>query len=359
MRDENARAFSAVPVELPPFGPLRDSFGRVITKLRLSVTDRCNFRCLYCLPRNTHPTWQERKDLLTFEEIERTTRILARMGVDRIRLTGGEPLLRTDLPDLVRRLAAVPGIGGISLTTNGYHLSRQVAALKEAGLSTVNISLDSLIQSRFATICEVDGLERVRHAMASALELGLLVKVNCVVIRGINDDEIESIALLAKEFPYEVRFIEFMPFDGAGLWSRSRVVPSKEVLHRISRLVPLRPLKGYSPGPARAYLPAGWAGKFGVIPSVTQPFCETCNRLRLTAEGRVVTCLFGREPGNDLRTPLRSGWTDEAIERHLRGLVSRKPAGCAEWINRSEAVDPAILHSRHIDGLNRMHALGG
>lgn len=317
-------------------------------------------RCMYCLPCAPEGGWVQRSDLLTFEEIERLVRLLAGMGIDRIRLTGGEPLLRNDLPELVGRLRSVPGIGGIALTTNGFGLARHALELKEAGVSTVNVSLDSLRRDRFMLITGVDALTRVLHSIASAAEVGLRVKINCVLIRGVNDDEIESIARLAEHDPYVVRFIEFMPFDGSGLWNQSRVVSHDEVVQRLATSVALEPTDPpVSDGPAREYLPAGWAGRIGIIPSVTRPFCNTCNRLRLTSDGRLVSCLYARDRSNNLKAVLRSGGSDAGLESLIREVVSRKPAGCIEWLKGDDRRPAAAVPPPGLRLRNPMHLLGG
>ncbi|MBI2890823.1 MAG: GTP 3',8-cyclase MoaA [Nitrospirae bacterium] len=323
--------------------PLVDHFGRTIRKLRISVTDRCNFRCMYCLPDGLASSGYAKSQILRFEEIERIARILVRMGVDHLRLTGGEPLLRSALPDLVGRLSSLTGAAGLALTTNGYALGRECAQLAESGLTGINVSLDSLRRGRFAIMSGMDALDRVRHGISAASEIGLATKINCVLIRGVNDDEVEDLATLARDNPYEVRFIEFMPSSGSLLWDRSRVVPSVEVLDRLSRLVPITEAGAHASGPARVYLPAGWAGKFGVIPAVTDPPCPSCDRLRLTADGHVLSCLYGRDRDNNLRDLLRAGATDSQVESLIRRVVSDKPIGSILWL-KPEVAAPHLPH---------------
>jgi cyclic pyranopterin phosphate synthase len=286
----------------------RDQFGRRIEYLRISVTDRCNFRCLYCMPAEGLP-WLPKPDILRYEEIAEVVRQLAPLGLRRLRITGGEPTIRPELPTLVRLLRAVPGIEDIALSTNGVRLPELAPALRAAGLDRVNISADSLRPDRVAAIARRDLGFSLREAAAAAEAAGLApIKVNVVVIRGINDDEIEDFAALTRERPWHVRFIELMPVGELRALTWDHVVPSDEVLARARALGALAP----DPGPARGNGPAaywrfpGAPGSIGVITPMTHTYCAACNRVRLTADGRLRTCLFG-EHEVPLRDALRAG----------------------------------------------------
>ncbi len=308
-------------------GELRDGFDRVADDLRLSVTDRCNFRCRYCMPAEGL-SWLGRDELLSFDEILHLARILQALGVRTIRLTGGEPLVRHGLDGLVRALSAM-GFHDLSVTTNGFLLEEKAGGLARAGLTRVNVSLDSLMRHRFTEITRRDGLDQVMRGLDAARRAGLgPVKVNCVVVRGTNDDEVVDFAELARATGYEVRFIELMPLDADRSWSPDRLVPAKEVLETIHRVHPLIPLH-HGPEPAKTYRFAdGAPGRVGVIPSVTEPFCADCNRIRLTADGHLRTCLFSVEE-TDLRSMLRNGADDDEVAAAIRAAVVRKWAGHA------------------------------
>lgn len=309
--------------------PLVDSFGRVATDLRISVTDRCNFRCRYCMPPEGLP-WMAAESLLTFDEIERIARLMVDLGVDSIKLTGGEPLVRRDVDALVRRLrATAPGVD-LSMTTNGFLLADRASALAKAGLDRVTVSCDSLLSHRFKEMTLRDAFDAVMQGIAAAAAAGLTpLKINAVVIRDTNDDEIESFAELARTTGYEVRFIEYMPLDAQEEWAAERVVPGAEVLYRINERHPLEPASGNDIEPGTSFAFAdGAPGRVGIIPSVTDPFCSTCNRLRLTADGQLRSCLFSLDEV-DLRGPLRAGATDEELTALIRDCVSAKWAGHA------------------------------
>ncbi len=322
----------------PASGPLLDRFSRVADDLRVSVTDRCNFRCTYCMPPEGLD-WLPRSEILSFEETARLAALLVRLGVSSVKLTGGEPTVRKDLPELVAMLReAHPGLE-LSMTTNGYLLDRLAAPLAEAGLDRVTVSCDSLQRHRFAEMTRRDAFDRVLAGMRAAHEAGLSpIKVNVVVIGGVNDDEVEAFAAWARETGHLVRFIEYMPLDAEQAWERAKVVPSAGILERIARLHPLVP-DGNGTEPATSFRFAdGAQGGVGVISSVTEPFCEACNRLRLTAEGALRTCLFAMGE-TDLRGPLRSGATDEELEGMVRSAVWGKWAG--HRINHPDFVRPA------------------
>jgi len=303
---------------------LRDSWGRAIKSLRVSVTDKCNFRCRYCMPAEGLE-WLERDELLSFEEIERLVRVLARMGVDEVRLTGGEPLVRRDLPTLVGMLAATPGVRDLSLTTNGVLLDRFAAPLVEAGLRRLNVSLDSLSHVRFAEITRRDALDRVLAGLAEAERHPELrpIKVNCVAIKGFTEEEVPALAELARRKPYVVRFIEFMPLDADQAWRGDDVLTGGEIRALIEERWPLEELPAKASSTARRFRFADGAGEIGFVNPVSEPFCSTCDRIRLTADGQLRTCLFSRREW-DLKTPLRDGSSDERLEELIRFAVAHK-----------------------------------
>jgi GTP 3',8-cyclase len=302
---------------------LRDQFGRGIEYLRISVTDRCNFRCVYCMPREGLD-WLPRAQLLSYEEITAVVGQLAPLGLRRLRITGGEPTIRPQLDTLIRQLASVPGIEDIALSTNGVRLPELAGLLAAAGLRRVNISADSLRPDRIRQIARRDlGLDPVTAAEA-AEHAGLgPVKINVVVMRGINDDEVQDFARLTIDRPWVVRFIELMPVGEMRELTWSHVVPSDEVLARVAELGPLSPVDGpvTGNGPAAYHRLEGARGMIGVITPMTHTYCESCNRVRLTADGRLRTCLFG-DHEVDLRTPLRAG---EPLEPHFRRALAEKP----------------------------------
>ena len=328
---------SGVSLEMPTSGPLVDRYGRVHDDLRISVTDRCNLRCVYCMPEEGM-TFLPRAELLSFDEIARVARVARDLGVRAIRLTGGEPLVRRGLVDLVARLREL-GFDDIALTTNGTRLATLAPALAAAGLHRVNISCDSLRPARFATIRRRGELETVLYAMdvAEASGLGPL-KVNVVLLRGRNDDEVLDFASFARETGRIVRFIEFMPLDAQGEWGPDQLVPGREVFERIHAVWPLEPVPGASRvAPAERFRFVDGRGEIGLISTVTQPFCGTCNRLRLTADGAIRNCLFSDDE-HVVRDVLRSGGADDAIEDILRRAVWAKFPGHA--INEPEFLRP-------------------
>jgi cyclic pyranopterin phosphate synthase len=304
-----------------------DRFGRVATDLRVSVIDRCNFRCTYCMPADGLP-WLDRQEVLAAPEIERLVRLLVDAGIREVKLTGGEPTVRPELPDIVARLRAIDDALELSLTTNGYLLDRLAGPLADAGLDRVTISCDSLLRHRFAEMTRRDALDRVLAGLRAAAAADLRpIKVNCVVIGGTNDDEAVSFAELARRVDVEVRFIEYMPLDAERRWDRARVVPSVVLRDRIDAVHPLVPANGHGAQPATVFRFAdGAPGRVGFIASVTEPFCETCNRIRITADGQLRACLFALQE-TDLRTPLRSGVTDSELEALVREAVTGKWAG--------------------------------
>jgi cyclic pyranopterin phosphate synthase len=304
---------------------LIDGFGRVATDLRISVTDRCNFRCTYCMPAEGMK-WLPRDEILSFEEIDHLAGIFMGLGIRTIRLTGGEPLARRDLERLVAMLAAREP-EDLAMTTNGTMLAASAQKLVDAGLRRVNVSLDSLLHHRFAEMTRRDALDQVHAGLAAARAAGLSpVKINCVVIGGTNADEVVDFARMARETGDEIRFIEFMPLDADERWSMDSVVPSRDVLSAIDAVFPLVPVqRGHEPATVYAFAD-GAPGNVGVIPSVTEPFCSSCDRIRLTADGQFRSCLFSLDE-LDLRSMLRGGAGDDDIAQAIRGTVAAKWAG--------------------------------
>lgn len=312
--------------EMPTEGPLVDRFGRVHDDLRLSVTDRCNLRCVYCMPA-VGMTFLPRAEILSFEEIARVARIGRALGVRSVRLTGGEPLVRRDIRDLVERIAAL-GFDDVALTTNGMLLAPMAQGLAAAGLRRVNISCDSLRPERFSAIRRRGKLDVVLDAMRAAEDAGLApIKVNVVLLRGRNDDEILDFAGFARDTGRVVRFIEYMPLDAEGTWDRARLVPGHEVVERVSAVWPLEAVqRDDDPAPADRYRFADGKGEIGVISTVTEPFCGTCNRLRLTADGAIRNCLFSDDE-HPVRDVLRDGGSDDDLALLLRRAVWGKLPG--------------------------------
>jgi cyclic pyranopterin phosphate synthase len=319
--------------------PLVDGHGRHIGDVRVSVTDRCNFRCQYCMPAEGLP-WLERDAVLSFEEIERLVRLLAEMGVRDVRLTGGEPLVRKDFADLVARLAAVPGVEDLSITTNGYLLERDAEALVRAGAQRFNVSIDSLQRDRFFEMARRDALPQVLRGLEAlaAFPQAHPIKVNAVAMRGFTEDEVLPFARFAREHPYEVRFIEFMPLDADQAWTPESVLTGEEIRALIHAEFPLEPEPREPSATARVYRFADGQGRIGFINPVSEPFCGDCNRIRLTAEGRLRTCLFSLRE-TDLREPLRSGAGDAEIETLIRDAVWRKEL--KHQVNEPGFVQPA------------------
>jgi cyclic pyranopterin phosphate synthase len=304
--------------------PLEDAHGREIGDLRVSVTDRCNFRCHYCMPAEGMP-WIDREEILSYAEIERLVRIFVGLGVADVRLTGGEPLVRRELPELVARLAAIDGLEDLSLTTNGYLLAEQAAALVAAGIDRVNVSIDSLARARFFEVTRRDALDRVLAGLEAIAAFPAVrpIKVNAVPMPGFGADDVLRFCELARERRFQVRFIEFMPLDGDRAWRSEDVLSGAEVQAMIERVHPLRELPRQPHATARVFEFADGEGEIGFINPVTEPFCADCNRLRLTADGKLRTCLFSLHE-TDLRGPLRAGAEDADLERIVRDAVWRK-----------------------------------
>jgi len=319
---------------------LRDSYGRVADDLRISITDRCNFRCIYCMPAEGLK-WLKRDDLLRFEEIARLARLFVeRYGVRTIRITGGEPLVRVKVEELVGMINEIDPTLDITMTTNGVLLREKAQLLKDAGLKRINISLDTLHMDRFHEIARSDAFKRVMDGIDASSEAGLSpIKLNMVVMKGKNDDEVVDFARLARDKGYEVRFIEFMPLDGDNIWTVDQVVPSRRIQEQIEDLFPLEPVIDTRPGPATRFKFAdGTPGGVGFISSVSQAFCTTCNRIRLTAEGGLRTCLFSLQE-TPLRELIRSGASDDHLGRVIETAVWRKEEG--HLINQPGFIKPA------------------
>lgn len=324
---------------MTPDAPLVDRYGRIHSDLRISITDRCNIRCFYCMPAE-NVRFKPRSELLTFEEIERFVRVVARMGVNKLRLTGGEPLVRNDLAGLVGRLAAVPGIRDIALTTNGILLAEQAQGLKDAGLRRLNISLDALSAEKFKQITRREGYERVLEGIFTAQRVGFKkIKLNAVAIRGLTEEEVVPLGQFGRQHGLEVRFIEFMPLDADDAWQNDQVLSGADILRILEQGIgPLTPLPVDDPSqPATDYEFADGVGRIGFINPVTQPFCQRCNRLRITAEGKIRNCLFSIEEW-DARNVMRSGGSDEELSDLIRASIGAKHA--AHGINTGEFVRP-------------------
>ena len=304
--------------------PLKDGHGRLIGDLRVSVTDRCNFRCQYCMPAEGLP-WLERDEILTFEEIARLVGLFAAMGVHDVRLTGGEPLVRRDFPRLAAMLAQTPGVEDLSVTTNGYLLERHAEALVRAGINRFNVSVDSLQRDRFFELTRRDALPQVLRGLERLADFPEAhpIKINAVAIRGFTEDEVIPFAEFARRTPYEVRFIEFMPLDADHAWTEDQVLTGAEIRDAIDAVYPLESQPREPHATARVYRFADGNGKIGFINPVSEPFCGDCNRVRLTADGRLRTCLFSLNE-TDLRGPMREGEDDRELEQIIRDAVWRK-----------------------------------
>ena len=316
---------------------LIDTYGRVVKNLRLSITDRCNFRCVYCMPEEMQ--FFPRAEILSYEELVRIAALCTRMGVDKIRLTGGEPLVRRDVPVLVRALRSLPGLRDLSLTTNGARLPDLAADLYDAGLRRLNVSLDSLDPEKFAQITRRDFLSQVLAGLDEAQRVGFApIKVNAVAMRDFTEEELLGFARLARERPFLVRFIEFMPLDADNIWERQKILTGREIVERISAVYPLErvPVPPNS-DPATRYRFVDGTGEIGIIASVTEPFCGACDRIRLTADGKLRTCLFAIEEF-DLKGPLRAGATDVELGWRIADAISRKGPG--HMINSAEFIKP-------------------
>ena len=304
--------------------PLKDGHGRLIGDLRVSVTDRCNFRCQYCMPAEGLP-WLERAEILTFEEISRLVALFADMGVHDVRLTGGEPLVRREFPRLARMLSDIEDVADLSVTTNGFLLERDAEALVRAGINRFNVSVDSLQRDRFYELTRRDALPQVLRGLDRLADYPEAhpIKINAVAIRDFTEEEAIPFAQFARRTPYEVRFIEFMPLDADHAWTADQVLTGEEVRAAIDAVYPLEPEPREPHATARVYRFADGCGKVGFINPVSEPFCGDCNRVRLTADGRLRTCLFSINE-TDLRSPIRDGASDGELEQVIRDAVWRK-----------------------------------
>jgi len=321
-----------------PLAPLVHSFGRVHDNLRISVTDRCNIRCFYCMP-ETGVQFVERREILDFEEIERFVRVAVGLGIRKLRVTGGEPLVRRDLPVLIRRLAAIPGIQDLALTTNGVLLEEFAQPLYDAGLRRINVHIDTLDRARFEHITRRDDLPRVLQGLARARKVGFKIKLNAVAVKNLVEPDIVPLALYARENGFEVRYIEFMPLDAQNLWDRSKVLLADDIIAWLSaQISPLTPIPDPDPrAPASDYAYQDGGGMVGFIASVSRPFCLNCNRLRLTADGKLRYCLFAIEE-DDVKSLIRSGASDEEIAALVRRNIAGKWVG--HEINSGKFVPP-------------------
>ena len=326
---------------------LIDGMGRTIVNLRISVTDRCNFRCTYCMPAD-NVEFMDRSNLLSFEEIQRVAQIVSRMGINRLRLTGGEPLMRKNLPVLIKMLSEVDGIDDIAMTTNAYFLKDQAQSLKDAGLKRLNVSLDALDPKKFRDVNRRDCLQSVLDGLDTARKVGFKsIKINAVAVRNFSETEIMSLIEMGRSDGFEVRFIEFMPLDSDKVWERDKVLFGHEIVNMIKENYELVPIdNSLEIGPASEYNFADGKGKIGIITAVSNPFCDHCNRIRMTADGKLRTCLFSTEETN-LKELIRSGATDKTIIETLKQAVLVKEPG----------------HKINLDDFERpnraMHAIGG
>lgn len=333
---------------------LKDSFNRVARKLRISVTDKCNMKCIYCMP-NGNVKWFDNKEILNFQEIVRITSIFTQLGITKVRITGGEPLLRPSLENLIRDLTKIQNIKTISMTTNGILLEDKINQLKSAGLNALNISLDTFREERFRTLNGISNLNKVLNGIQKARELGFKIKINTVIIRDWNDDEIINFVKFARDTKLSVRFIEFMPLDGSGIWNYNLVVTKQEIIkkiksnfHNVISFDENNNSSSFQSDPATVYNFDDGKGKIGFISSITEPFCSNCDRVRLTSDGRFLTCLFEKE-GYDLKKMIRNAKTDQEIMDYILSSHTKKPEGIVELI-RINGLRPT---------LNLMHTIGG
>jgi cyclic pyranopterin phosphate synthase len=335
-----------MPMSLPS-DRLIDSFGRPHNNLRISVTDRCNIRCVYCMPEQVE--FLPRAALLSFEEIERFVRVAVTLGIDKVRLTGGEPLVRRNLPRLVEKLAAIPGLNDIGLTTNGILLASAARSLRDAGLERINVSLDTMDPAKFQRLTRRPGFEQVIEGILAAKDAGFApVKINAIAMRGVTEDDVVPLGLFARQHSLELRFIEYMPLDAGHLWEREKVLFADDILEILVKGIgPLVPSPDQDArAPALDYEYADGGGRVGFIASISRPFCMSCNRIRLTSDGKLRNCLFSLDE-TDVRQPLRSGATDGEIARLIRESVAAKWEG--HEINTARFIQPTRL----------MHSIGG
>jgi GTP 3',8-cyclase len=328
---------------------MEDKFGRVAKKLRISVTDRCNMRCVYCMPDN-NTSWFEQNNILNYDQIVRLVTIFTKFGVEKIKITGGEPTIRPKIEDLIRSISNINGIKSISMTTNGILLKDKVKQLKESGLDSVNISLDTFDSERFKSITGIEnGLNKVLESIFAAKSAGIQVKINTVIMRNWNDDEIVHFAQFSRETGIAVKFIEFMPLDGTGIWSNNLVFSKQEMIDIIeTKINKLVPLYNDNSDPARLYSFKDSKSVIGFIASITEPFCQYCDRVRITSNGKFLTCLFEKN-GYDLKKLLQQGKSDVEIGEYILESIKKKPEGIISII-KSNSLKPS---------LNKMHTIGG
>lgn len=344
---ETRRSTTAERDHSAPGSPLLDSYDRVAKKLRISVTDRCNFRCVFCMP--VEPVWLPHEEILTFEEIARLTRIFASLGVTKVRLSGGEPLVRKDVERLVAMLSQIPGIHSINMTSNGYFLVEKARTLKAAGLRGVTVSFHSLHPHRFEALTGKGAYEKVLAGIEAAKQAGLKVKLNTVAIRGYNDDEVVNLVRFAREQAVTLRFIEYMPFDGKKLWDVEKVYTGQEIIEQIQKHFPLIPVPRELGSTAVEFRYAdGAPGDIGLITSISEPFCSDCDRVRLKADGKLVPCLFSQDEC-DLKPLVRGGASDEGLALFIRNSFLKKAAG----------VETLLKLQTPLQHVRPMHTIGG
>jgi len=322
-----------------PNRKLLDRKGRVAKKLRISVTDRCNFACLFCMPEKEKIRWLPLEDTLTFEEIERVTRVLVSLGIEKVRVTGGEPLLRRNLEELVKMLRGIDGLASIDMTTNGWFLGEKASVLRSAGLRGVTISLHSLRRERFKKISGIDALPRVLKGIDEAIDAGLNpVKINSVAIRGYNDDEMIDLVDFARQRNLSIRFIEFMPLDGLGIWSPDSIVSGGEILEKVRSQYELIPVGREAGETASLWHFRDGRGELGVITPMTEPFCDDCDRIRLTSDGKILSCLFDTEY-YDVKPIIRNGGSNAELAAYILRSVWKKldGVGYMPWLNNGWA----------------------
>jgi cyclic pyranopterin phosphate synthase len=336
---------------------VRDTYSRQMKDLRISVTDRCNFRCTYCMPFDEYE-WVDKKEILTFEEITRLASLFVQLGADKIRLTGGEPLLRSGLEKLISKLSSLSGLKDLCLTTNGSLLAEKVSALKSAGLRRINVSLDTLNPEKFARIRRRGDLAKVLEGLFAAKRYGLHpIKINAVIERGVNDDDILDLVEFSRKNGFALRFIEYMDVGNSNNWTSEKLVSKKEILETINARYPLREAgrdKGSAPSVDYQFIDGG--GDLGVIASVTEPFCSTCTRARLTADGKLVTCLFSAI-GHDLKKLLRNGATDEEITEIISAIWGKRTDRYSD--ERLEAMNSGRAYRANDHRKIEMISLGG
>jgi len=326
---------------------LIDAFGRVAKKLRISVTDRCNFSCIFCMP--SQPIWIPKEEILTYEEIERLVRIFAKLGIEKVKLTGGEPLVRKDIEILIKKISNIEGIKSVSITTNGYFLPEKAKTIKEAGIDSCTVSFHSLDKEKFNSVTGRDVYDRVLKGIQAAIDAGFKkVKINTVIIRGYNENEILDLVEFARNNRLILRFIEYMPFDGLHLWNLDKVVTGKEILQVIKRKYDFEEIPRESGSTSKNYRFKDGKGEFGIITSISQPFCSDCDRVRLKADGKLVPCMFSKDE-YDLKVPLRKGASDEELMKLIKAYYYRKFRGV-------ETLIKSHILPKHI---RPMHTIGG